>query len=250
MNNKVLFLGTGSPYMMNAVMGNLSSAGYDVMSVAPDADYVRSYGMDHDIVVVFLGADLLKHEDALRAAGEVGSAPNRLLVVIGSDDEVAYAKDFFPPKSINASFPKPLNLKRFLMQIDHLVKDPHKREMPPILMVDDDPDYLKVVKGWIGRKYRVVIMTSGMQAITYLANNKPALILLDYSMPVVSGPQVLEMIRSEPRTAKIPVFFLTGKDDTESVARVLELKPNGYLLKSIGREEMLERLDEFFSNNA
>lgn len=249
MNNKVLFLGSGSPFMVNAVLGNLSKAGYDVLSVAADVASVRSYGADHDIVVLFLGDELFeKYMDVLRAIGEVGAAPNRLFFVIGDDDEIQRAKDAFPPKAITASFSKPLNIKRFLMQVDHMVGDPHMRQMPPILLVDDDPDYIKMVKGWISRKYRVAIVSSGMQAATYLANNKPALILLDYSMPVLDGPQVFEMIRSEPATANIPVIFLTGKDDAESVQNVLSLKPDGYILKNIGRDALLERLDEFFAS--
>jgi CheY-like chemotaxis protein len=233
--------------MMNAVMGNLSKSGYDVMSVAQDVESVRTYGASHDIVVLFLGEALLDNEPLLRAVGEVGAAPKRLFFVIGDDDEIACARDFFPPKAITASFSKPLNIKRFLMQVEHLASDPHKREMPPILLVDDDADYLKMVKGWISRKYRVAIVNSGMQAATYLANNKPSLILLDYSMPVLDGPQVLEMIRSEPATANIPVIFLTGKDDAESVQTVLSLKPDGYILKNIGRDALIERLDEFFA---
>lgn len=249
MNNKVLFLGSGSPFMVNAVMGNLSKSGYDVFSVAADVASVRTYGADHDIVVLFLGEALLeKHVDVLKAIGEVGAAPNRLFFVIGNDEELTRAKDIFPAKAITASFEKPLNIKRFLTQVDHMVGDPHMRQMPPILLVDDDPDYLKMVKGWISRKYRVEIVSSGMQAATYLANNKPALILLDYTMPVLDGPQVLEMIRSEPATANIPVIFLTGKDDAESVQNVLSLKPDGYILKNIGRDALLERLDEFFAS--
>lgn len=249
MNNKVLFLGSGSPFMVNAVMGNLSKSGYDVLSVATDVASVRTYGADHDIVVLYLGEALFsEHFDVLRAVGEVGGAPNRLFFVIGDDDELTRAKDVFPPKAITASFEKPLNIKRFLAQVDHMVNDPHKREMPPILLVDDDPDYLKMVKGWISRKYRVAIVNSGMQAATYLANNKPSLILLDYSMPVLDGPQVLEMIRSEPATANIPVIFLTGKDDAESVQTVLSLKPDGYILKNIGRDALIERLEEFFAS--
>ena len=107
-----------------------------------------------------------------------------------------------------------------------------------------------MVKGWLTNHYRVSVVNSGMQALTFLANNKPDLILLDYTMPVTSGPQVLEMIRSEPATAYIPVIFLTGKDDSESVKRVLELKPDGYILKSVDRDSLLERLDEFFANRA
>ena len=80
----------------------------------------------------------------------------------------------------------------------------------------------------------------------YIADNKPDLILLDYEMPVTSGPQVLEMIRSETKTDTIPVIFLTGKGDRESVLKVLALKPDGYLLKSMDKAALLKSLEEFF----
>ena len=62
--------------------------------------------------------------------------------------------------------------------------------------------------------------------------------------------EVLEMIRSEKAMRNIPVFFLTGKDDSESVNRVLKLKPDGYILKSVGRNSLLERLEEFFAGQS
>jgi DNA-binding NarL/FixJ family response regulator len=65
-------------------------------------------------------------------------------------------------------------------------------------------------------------------------------------MPVTSGPQVLEMIRSETKTDTIPVIFLTGKGDRESVLKVLALKPDGYLLKSMEKAALLKSLEEFF----
>ncbi len=115
-----------------------------------------------------------------------------------------------------------------------------------ILIVDDDPDYAKMVRGWIRDKYRVDIVTAGMQAISFLLklpeNEQVDLILLDYEMPVVDGPQVLQMLRQEPATAHIPVVFLTGIGTRESVARVMSLKPDGYILKSATREELLNFL--------
>ena len=79
--------------------------------------------------------------------------------------------------------------------------------------------------------------------------NKADLILLDYEMPVTSGPQVLEMLKSEKDTKDIPVMFLTGKSDKGSIVKVLELKPTGYLLKSIKREELIQKLGDFFKEN-
>ena len=111
-----------------------------------------------------------------------------------------------------------------------------------ILVVDDDPSYAKMVREWLKDVYQVSIVTAGIQAITLLAKNTVDLILLDYAMPVVDGPQVLQMLRQEKSTRGIPVVFLTGVGTKEEVERVLQLKPNGYVLKSTTREKLLNYL--------
>ena len=89
---------------------------------------------------------------------------------------------------------------------------------------------------------------SGLRAIKWLGSNKVDLILLDYEMPVTDGPQVLEMLRSDEETKGIPVIFLTGKDDKESVMSVLALKPEGYVLKTSGKNEIVNTVSKFFVN--
>ena len=93
-----------------------------------------------------------------------------------------------------------------------------------------------------------MIIPAGMQAITFLLklpeSDKVDLILLDYEMPVVDGPQVLQMLRQEPATDSIPVIFLTGNGTKEAVTRVMELKPDGYLLKTTQKEDILKFLAE------
>ncbi len=111
-----------------------------------------------------------------------------------------------------------------------------------ILIVDDDPSYAKMVREWLKNDYQVSIVTAGIQAITFLTKNHVDLILLDYEMPVVDGPQVFQMLRQEPSTQGIPVVFLTGVGTKEQVERVLKLKPNGYVLKSTTREKLLSYL--------
>ena len=234
--------------MMNAVLGNLSNAGYDVMSIELKAETVRAYADGSDAAVLFLGAALLDSEETLKTVNELFGVPDKLLFLIGTKDELIRCEKIFPEGAVSATFGKPLDIKKFIAIMDRLTNTSDLRGKKRILLVDDDSDYLKMVKGWLTNRYRVSVVSSGMQAVTYLANNKPDLILLDYSMPVTSGPQVLEMIRSESGTAHIPVIFLTGKDDSQSVKRVLELKPDGYILKNIDRDSLLERLDEFFAN--
>jgi CheY-like chemotaxis protein len=118
--------------------------------------------------------------------------------------------------------------------------DPRKK----ILIVDDDSNYAGMVRSWIKDKYKTDIVTAGMQAITFLMKKKVDLILLDYEMPVVDGPQVLQMLRQEETTKNIPVVFLTGVSTVEGVKRVMELKPLGYILKSTTSEDLIKFLDE------
>ncbi|MBO4901915.1 MAG: response regulator [Lachnospiraceae bacterium] len=121
--------------------------------------------------------------------------------------------------------------------------------MKRILIVDDDPAYAKIIREWMKDLYHVDMVSAGMHAITYLTKNDTDLILLDYEMPVVNGAQVLQMLRSDPNMAKIPVIFLTGVGTRESVEQVMALKPQGYILKTVSREDLLKKVEEFFAKN-
>ncbi|MCI9298259.1 MAG: response regulator [Lachnospiraceae bacterium] len=115
-----------------------------------------------------------------------------------------------------------------------------------ILVVDDSNFMLKMLQKLLGEDYEVQTATSGLSAFRSIALNRPDLVLLDYEMPVCKGSQVLEMIRSEPEFADIPVIFLTGRVDRESVKKVLEFKPDGYLSKALTPDLIKEEIDRFF----
>ena len=89
--------------------------------------------------------------------------------------------------------------------------------------------------------------SNGVQAISYLAKNRADLILLDYEMPIANGPQVLSMLKNDSDTGQIPVMFLTGHGDRESVLSVVGLSPVDYLLKTIDKNSLLEKLKHFFA---
>ena len=115
-----------------------------------------------------------------------------------------------------------------------------------ILIVDDDSSFIQLLREWLKDDYRVGMAKSGLQAITWLARNSVDLILLDYEMPVINGLQVFEMLKSEAISKNIPVMFLTGKSDKESIMKVMELKPAGYMLKNITKQQLLTHLENFF----
>lgn len=115
-----------------------------------------------------------------------------------------------------------------------------------ILVIDDSDTVCLAMQELLGKDYQVTVAKSGLSGIRCLTLNRPDLVLLDYEMPVCDGVQVLEMIRAEDDFAKIPVFFLTGRVDKESVTRVMPLRPEGYLLKNQQPADIKRNIDGYF----
>lgn len=116
--------------------------------------------------------------------------------------------------------------------------------MKHILIVDDDKNMLKLLRMFLAEEYQVTIVDSGKQAIEYVINHTPDLILLDYMMPLFDGPHVLEILRKREESRRIPVLFLTSVTDKEKIINCLAFKPQGYLIKPVSREELLQRVSE------
>ena len=78
-----------------------------------------------------------------------------------------------------------------------------------VLVIDDDPMMLKIVKDHLHDNYDVATAVSGKVAYKFLEKKKTDIILLDYEMPGENGPAVLKNLRQNPEIASIPVIFLT-----------------------------------------
>lgn len=113
-----------------------------------------------------------------------------------------------------------------------------------ILVVDDSTVIHKAIKSYAGEEYDISAAISGTAALRFLQTKEVNLILLDYEMPEMDGADVLEQIRSNKLTAEIPVVFLTGVNDVEKIQKALKFRPNGYLLKPIDKDVLLNKLHE------
>nr|WP_305891378.1 HD domain-containing phosphohydrolase [Methylomonas sp. SURF-1] len=83
----------------------------------------------------------------------------------------------------------------------------------PILIVDDEPTNLAVLRSILEPDHRLVFATSGEQALVAVAKHKPSLILLDIQMPGLNGYQVCEILKADPASEAIPVIFVTSLSD-------------------------------------
>lgn len=116
---------------------------------------------------------------------------------------------------------------------------PEVKERQHILVVDDDPIMLKMLKEQLHDDYDVATAISGKIAMKFLERKKTDLILLDYEMPEESGPVVMEKIRANDAIKDVPIVFLTGVSEREKITEALALKPQSYLLKPIDREKLM-----------
>lgn len=101
-----------------------------------------------------------------------------------------------------------------------------------ILVVDDVPANIDVLAGFLQEEYKVRAATSGAMALKLMAGGKlPDLILLDVMMPEMDGFEVCRRLKANPRTAGIPVIFLSAADDVTNVVQGFELGAVDYVSK-------------------
>jgi CheY-like chemotaxis protein len=102
-----------------------------------------------------------------------------------------------------------------------------------ILLVDDEADIREVVDVSLGLdpEFKIRACASGADALATADGWSPALILLDVMMPLMDGPTTLANLRKNPRTANIPVVFLTARTQTDEIEQYISLGAQGVLSK-------------------
>lgn len=139
---------------------------------------------------------------------------------------------------------KALEEERRLHKEELLAAQEEANRIKNILVVDDDINVLKLLKASLDEKYNVATMLSGKMAEKYLESKQCDLIILDYEMPVENGPEVFKKIKGIEKAKDIPIVFLTGVAEKEKIAEVLMLKPQGYLLKPIDMNKLLDIIEK------
>ena len=114
---------------------------------------------------------------------------------------------------------------------------------PTLLVVDDTPENLAVLGELLQPEYVVRAATNGIRALQIAATNpQPELILLDVMMPDMDGYEVLARLKADPRTAAIPVIFITAMDRMEDEEHGLNSGAVDYITKPLRPAIVLARV--------
>ena len=250
MNCKLLIVSKGKSFLIDSILQELDIIGLSSVCVGYDVKDIEAEKNTADIVLLFVGEYTPDMLQTLVYIKDICADDSKTLYVVGYDSEIAKTAEIIPRELIKREFLRPIDAKKIASEIRLETREVNKRHsLKEILLVDDDVTFLKMVRKWLMDKYNVVVVKSGMQAIKYITSHKPDLILMDYDMPITTGSMVMEMIRSEPESADIPVIFLTGKSDKETVMQVMSLKPQGYLIKTMDKDKIIAAIDKFFENS-
>ncbi len=252
MEKKVLLVCINNQnFLVSAMAQKIQEAGYELEYASPDATLISVRASCPDIFIIFLGGDLEGFEGVLKfARKEIESQDkDKAVYLIGTQLELASSFEVIPESLLAGYFLRPFNVSDIISKLNSITDENNsgsKKNMKKILVVDDDPLTLRTINKWLNKKYEVYMANSGQNAINLLKQKIVDLILLDYEMPDLSGSEVFEMIKSDSNLASVPIIFLTSKSEKNTVMKLLSLKPEKYLLKTLPPEELVGSIDNFF----
>lgn len=114
---------------------------------------------------------------------------------------------------------------------------------PTILVVDDVPANIEILAGILGDDYQVKVARNGAKALSIAATPPLVdLILLDVMMPEMDGFEVCRRLKAEPLTAKVPVIFVTAKDEVQDEAQGFAVGAVDYIAKPVSAPIVLARV--------
>ncbi len=247
---KVVVVGMTESFLAKSLISKLEEENIKAEFSLASIKELERFSSRMELIVLFLSEELETVPETLVYLKDAIEDKDLGLLLIGDQAQYDTVIKSIPETDITEWFKRPLDIEKLIKTVGkYLDENTGEMRKKTVLIVDDDITYMRTIYEWLKDKYRVGMASNGVQAISYLAKNKADMILLDYEMPVANGPQVLSMLKDDSEMSRIPVMFLTGHGDKESVLSVVGLSPVDYLLKTIDKDTLLSKIDTYFGSH-
>ncbi|HIK26682.1 MAG: response regulator transcription factor [Oscillatoriaceae bacterium SKYG93] len=124
------------------------------------------------------------------------------------------------------------------------MKDTNVKEQKRLLLIDDDPNLILLVKDYLEfRGYEVITAENGREALEILEKENPDMIICDVMMPEMDGYSFVKHVRENPRTNWIPVLFLSAKGQSQDRIKGLNTGADVYMVKPFEPEELVAQVE-------
>ena len=115
-----------------------------------------------------------------------------------------------------------------------------------LLLVDDEPTNLRVLRTILQDDYRLLFAKSGEEALQLVQQQQPALILLDVMMPGMTGYDVCARLKANPATQRLPVIFVTALKDEVDETKGFAVGAVDYITKPVDMNILLLKVQTFY----
>jgi len=175
-----------------------------------------------------------------------------VIFITSRDDKESVVKGL----SLGAAdyFIKPFETKKLIESIEkHLnpnneLTSANKKEntkvKPNLLIIDDITSMLRTIHFCLRDEYNVTLLSKSEVVIEYLQNNDTDIILLDLLMPVISGFDLIPMIKALPKYADTPIIVISTEGDLQTISRVTALGVKDFIKKPFTEEELNEKVEK------
>ncbi|MGQ0635350.1 MAG: response regulator [Planctomycetaceae bacterium] len=112
-----------------------------------------------------------------------------------------------------------------------------------ILIADDNQQNCELLDAYLTAEgYHIEIVDDGQQTLDYVARSQPDLILLDIMMPKVSGYEVCQRLKSDPKTSGISIIMVTALAEMGDIEKAVNAGANDFLTKPVNKLELTTRV--------
>ena len=124
------------------------------------------------------------------------------------------------------------------------IKDNSQKDNKHLLLVDDDPNLVLLVKDYLEHHgYDVTTAENGKEALEVLTSQIPDMIICDVMMPEMDGYALIEKVRQDARTSWVPVMFLSAKGQSQDKIKGLYTGADVYMVKPFEPEELVAQVE-------
>jgi len=122
---------------------------------------------------------------------------------------------------------------------------------PKVLVIDDDISLLKQIRYRLVNHENLTVIEAenGLSGVAQASSDHPDLIILDWMLPDIQGPEVLHQLKSHNQTRQIPVLMLSGKNKIGNIEDAFELGIDAYLTKPFRLQSLAKKVTELLNSS-
>ena len=182
-DDRMIVIGEKASFIVRVLISKAQDAGIKCEYVPCVIDEIDKKLEGAALVTLYMDEDSLPHEDIIHFLKDKMDEKNMQMILIGEQRDIQRIGNHIPKEMIYTIFTRPVDNAEYISTVKDYIKKVSMGEFrKSILVVDDDPNYLAIVREWLKEDYKVFMANSGLQAIKWLGKNSVDLILLDHEM--------------------------------------------------------------------